>query len=79
MTCLADHKDFASYSAPQRRAADRGGILQRIFSAILKSRQRNADLEIARFIGRSGGRITDEVERQVMERVSQAAFGAPSR
>jgi hypothetical protein len=79
MTYAADHRDFAHYAAPERHAANRGGILRRIFNAISASRQRRADLEIARFIARSGGRITDDVERQLMARISRAAFGESSQ
>ena len=77
MTYAADHTDFASFATPERNA-HRAGILWRIFDAIFESRQRHAELEIARFIARSGGRLTDDVERRLMERISQAAFGASS-
>jgi hypothetical protein len=78
MTYAADHADFTSYAPPQR-TSQHGGILRRIFNAVSASRQRHADLEIARFIARSGGRLTDDVERQMMARISQAAFGEPGQ
>ena len=79
MTHLADHADFSCYVQPERHAgASRHGILRRIFNAVSASRQRHADLEIAHFIARSGGRLTDDLERQMMARISQAAFGEPS-
>ena len=78
MTHLADHADFSCYAPPQRHAgANRDNILRRIFNAVSASRRRHADLEIARFIARSGGRLTDDVERQLMACISQAAFGEP--
>ena len=75
MTYAADHTDFPRYAMPEQHAADRGGILRRISNAIFRSRQRHADMEIARFIARSGGRFTDDIERQMMARISRAAFG----
>src|SRR5215470_17622445 len=41
------------------------GILRRIVHAMFESRQRQADREIARFLARSGGRLTDDVERRL--------------
>ena len=75
MTYAAHHRDFAPYAdcgmASHRDAqAMGGGILRRIVDAIAQSRQRQADREIAGFIARSGGQLTDEVERRMMQRVT---------
>jgi len=76
MAYAADHTDFANHVPPTRSiAAGRSGILRRVFDAIQKSRQRRADLEIARYIARSGGRLTDSMERELMRRVSISRFG----
>ena len=45
----------------------RPGLLSRFFDAVFRSRQRHADQEIARLLERSGGRITDGIERQITE------------
>ena len=40
---------------------------RRILHAIFESRQAQADREIARFLARSGGRFTDDIERQLTQ------------
>jgi hypothetical protein len=79
MSYAAHHKEFASYSsAPQSRdaAPHHVGLLRRVFDAIFESRQRHADQEIARFIASSGGHLTDDVERRMMQRLNTPSFGA---
>jgi hypothetical protein len=56
--------DHAPASAPEA-VARRGGILWRIFDAVYASRLRSAEREIARFVERSGGGITDDIERKM--------------
>ncbi len=72
MTYAAHHSDFApcfhDKAHPKRDAvAKKTGVLRRIIDAVLESRQRQADREIARFIARSGGRLTDDLERRLMQ------------
>jgi hypothetical protein len=43
------------------------GILRRIFDAFMLSRQRQVERDIERLVGRSGGRLTDEMERRISE------------
>ena len=43
------------------------GILRRIVHAMFEWRQAQADREIARFLARSGGRFTDDMERRLTE------------
>ena len=45
------------------------GIWRRLFDAIYESRRRHAERDIARWIDRSGGRITDDVEFQMSQRL----------
>jgi hypothetical protein len=63
--CVAD-KAVARGSAVRRKP----GILARIADAILGWRQREEDREIGRFLAGSGGRLTDDLERRMMERLS---------
>jgi hypothetical protein len=49
-------------------------FLTRLYNAIIKSQQRRAEREIARYLA-TRGPLTDEVEREIMRRLS----GAPSR
>jgi hypothetical protein len=50
-----------------RPARPQHGVLRRWLDAIMASRQRQADREIARYIAGSGG-ITDSVEREIERR-----------
>ena len=68
--------DIASHRQCRQRAAlvapdavNRGGILHRIFSAMMLARQRQVDREIGRLFIKCGGRVTDDVEQRLMERV----------
>lgn len=45
--------------------ASKPGVLRRVVRAMLEWRQAQADQEIARFLARSGGRLTDDMERRL--------------
>jgi hypothetical protein len=60
---------FRSSTTVSEAAKPRRGILRRILNAIYESRRKKAELDIARFLERRGGRITDEIERQMTERL----------
>lgn len=78
MTFSTDHLEFVRY-APPARSAGRRNLLWRIADAISRSRQRHADRDIAAYLARSGGRLTDAAERELMDRLSRSAFGEPRR
>jgi hypothetical protein len=46
-------------------------LLTRLYNAIVESQQRRAEREIARFLA-TRGPLTDEVEREIMRRLSGA-------
>ena len=77
MTYTANHKNLASYVSynPTKRSATVKaiGILRRIFGAMLdamhESRRRQAEREIANFVARQGGRLTDDLEREMTRRL----------
>jgi hypothetical protein len=48
-------------------AAGRPGLLRRIVHMIFESRQRQADREIAHYLERTGGRLTDDLERRMTQ------------
>lgn len=82
MTYAAQHKNFDLYvsdaAAPKRGAAvKKTGALRRIVDAIFESREKQADREIARILTGSGGRLTDDIERQMMQRLSPKNWSAP--
>jgi len=79
MSSVALYRDFdlrrppgpVPGSAPAR--AQRG-ILRRILAAIESSHQRRVEREAARFIATHGGRLTDDLERQLSEHLSGRGF-----
>jgi hypothetical protein len=81
MTYAAHHRDFAPYcgdkaSTRSNAVANKAGVLRRIFDAIVESRQKQADREIARFLARSGGRLTDDIEREMTQRLLTGNWSA---
>ena len=62
--------------APTHAVASNGrGLLLRFFDAMMASRQRQVDREIARFIHDNGGKFTDNTEREIERRF----LSTPSR
>ena len=62
--------------APTHAFASNGrGLLLRFFDAMMASRQRQVDREIARFIHDNGGKFTDNTEREIERRF----LSGPSR
>ena len=81
MSYAAHSTDFPSYldeqTRVQRPGAKKPGVLRRLFDAFTASRRRAADREIARFVARSGGRFTDDFERELMHRVATRDWNRP--
>ena len=73
MAYATDHLGFTRYSRTARSA--HRGMLRRMFDGMFETRQRKANRDIAAYIARSGGHLTDSIERELMERVSKATFG----
>ena len=48
--------------------SNRHGLLRRFFDAMMESRQRQVDREIARYIRDNGGMLTDNIEREIERR-----------
>ena len=77
MTYTADHKNLSSYvgyGPPRRNAAVKGvGILRRVFAALFeamhKSRRRQTERDIANYVALRGGRMTDDLEREITRRL----------
>ena len=74
MAYATDHFGFTPYAPAARETAHRG-ILLRMFDAMFESRLRKAERDIAAYIAHSGGRLTDSIERELMERVTRSMFG----
>ena len=47
--------------------ASKPGIVRRLVQAMFEPRQVQVDREIARFLARSGGRLTNDMERRLTE------------
>ena len=82
MTYAAHHRDFASCfgdKASTRRSnavATKTGVLRHIFDAIFESRQKQIDRDITRFLARSGGHFTDDIEREMTQRLLTSNWNA---
>ena len=53
-------------SQPQRATR---GFWRRVFDAMVASRQRQVEREIARYLGDTGFKFTDEAEREIETRI----------
>jgi hypothetical protein len=77
MTYTANHKNLASYvgyDRPRRKAVVNGvDILRRVFGALLEamreSRRRQTERDIAHYVASRGGRMTDDLEREITRRL----------
>jgi hypothetical protein len=65
MAYAANYRDFGSCF--RDKDENKPGILRRIFGAIFETRPEQIEREVARFVARSGGRITDDIERKIMQ------------
>jgi len=77
MTSTSSHSDFpcrVSDTAPVRQsAAGRAvGVLRHIFDAVFEWGDTDDDREVAGFLARSGGRLTDNIEREMMRRRTES-------
>ena len=59
----------------QAPASKGPGFFMRLLAAMMVSRQRDAEREIARYLAGSGGKFTDDTEREIERRfLSGASF-----
>jgi hypothetical protein len=81
MSYVAHRRDFGSvvgHAPPSIQTAPKqAGILRRIFDAFVESRQRVADRQITAFLAaRSVERLTDDLEREMFQRLSTSNWSA---
>ena len=74
MACIATHHDLAHFRPEAAAKAERPGLLRRLAHAVMKARQNQVDRDLAQYLQRSGGRLTDEVERQMMEQLFRGGW-----
>jgi hypothetical protein len=80
MTYVTHHQDFSRRTATKlesepRAAGKTAGALRRILGAIFQSREEQRDEAIASFLPRSGGRLTDDIEREMTRRETSSNWG----
>ena len=82
MTCITHSGD--SDLCGDRAAPVANGIgaklrrlARRLTDALAAQRQREVDREIARYLARSGGRLTDSMEREIMRKVFASDWSPP--
>jgi len=79
MALYREYRDFDLRRVPvgEPRSAPihaRHGIFKRISAAVARWRQRHVEQEAGRFIAEHGGRLTDDVERQLTEHFNGRGF-----
>ena len=68
MSYAANNMDLIT-SGGGKTVANKPGLLRRILNAIFELHQKQTDRDVARFFIRSGGRLTDELEREMTQRL----------
>jgi hypothetical protein len=71
MSTLTYSNSTFTPALPEAEKAPRKALWRRVFDRMIESQQRRADREIARFIASHGGLFTDDMERQIMRRLTQ--------
>ena len=56
--------------ASEADKTERKGFWRRVLDGIIAGQQRRADREIAAFLERRGGLLTDDMERQITQRLA---------
>jgi hypothetical protein len=62
------HTATATRDIAVSQPAARRGLMRRLLDAVMAARMRQAEREIAAFVASSGGRFTDETEREIERR-----------
>ena len=68
MALIQPHSLVASHASDHAVARPKRGLFARLLDAIMESRQRQAEREIARPIELRGGKLTDSLEFQISQR-----------
>ena len=63
----AGHRGRGGRTAVERML----GLLRRVYEAATRSHQRHVNEDIARYLHQSGGRLTDEIEREMMQQLTR--------
>ena len=60
-------------SATQYAARPQRSLIGRLLDAVMVARQREAEREVARYLASTGGKFTDEAEREIERRFLSSA------
>ena len=60
-------------AAEREAVAPRRGFWHRLYEGIVKAQERRAEREIARYLASHGGLLTDDMEREMMQRLTGRA------
>ncbi len=79
MSSMALYHDFHLHDAPlpisvKSPPCTHKGLVRRISAAIERWKQRDTEQEAGRFIAEHGGRLTDDIERQLTEHFNGRSF-----
>jgi hypothetical protein len=66
---------FSLSDAPHALSAALSRVFARVLGILTEPRTTLADRDIDRFVQRSGGRLTDALEREIAERTMTRSFG----
>lgn len=71
-TLTYSHDAIGATAAPADAfgGAKRKSVWRRVFDAVVASQQRRAEREIATYLANHGGLFTDDMEREMMRRLS---------
>jgi hypothetical protein len=70
MSTLTYTDHSAAADAPVEALPARKSFWHRVYHGIIDAQQRRAEREIARFLASHGGLLTDNMERELMDRLS---------
>ena len=82
MTSFTHSRDFGLSGARTAPVANGVGaklerLARRLTDALEAQRRREVDREIARLLAQSGGRLTDSLEREIMQKVFASDWSLP--
>ena len=69
-TLTYSRSTLADATATEAGKPPRKSFWRRVHEAVMASQQRRADREIAAFLHRHGGLLTDDMEREIMQRLA---------
>ena len=71
MAYIATHRDLAHFGGERVAKSEKPTLLRRFYGALMRARQKQANRELEQYLIRSGGRLTDDIEREMNQRLSR--------